>query len=72
MAESHSVQRCRWAAPTLFQKSPLWLQADEYPWSCGADGEMKPVVQTKACESCDRWASRAPSPEDGTPPVTER
>ena len=72
MSEPHNVQRCRWAEPTLFQKNPLWTAADEYPWSCRADGEPRPVEDTTVCATCGRWASRLPELVETAPPVAER
>jgi hypothetical protein len=57
MTEHHTVQRCRWAEPTLFQEGPLWTAAEDYPWSCHADGEPRPVADTQVCLTCGRWAS---------------
>jgi hypothetical protein len=55
MEKLRVVQRCRWAAPTLFLAHPLWIAAEEYPWSCRADGVPHPVEDTTACCVCDRW-----------------
>jgi len=56
MAESRRVQHCRWAQPTLFVAGPLWAAAEEYPWSCDADGEPRLIQDTAACRACGRWA----------------
>jgi hypothetical protein len=68
MAEPRKVQRCQWAEPTLFLANPFWTAADEYPWSCHADGVPRPVADTAACGTCSRWASRDPlmARRDGT------
>jgi hypothetical protein len=59
MKESRNVQRCRWAEPTLFLASPYWTSAEEYPWSCHADGAPPhPVEDTTDCAVCNRWATR--------------
>lgn len=61
MADSRTVQHCRWAEPTLFQDSPFWTAFEDYPWSCRADGVAKPVEDTERCATCGRWAPRDPS-----------
>jgi hypothetical protein len=69
MTDPHNVQHCRWAEPTLFQENPLWTAAEEYPWTCKADGEPKPVEDTGRCATCGRWAPRSPElvPQDAKP-----
>lgn len=56
MAEPHRVQHCRWAQPTLFLAPPLWTDAEDYPWSCDADGEPRLIEDTGVCLKCGRWA----------------
>ena len=70
MSEPHTVQRCRWAEPTLFQKPPLWTSAEDYPWSCQADGEPRAVADTLVCLTCGRWAAR--EFVEQAPPVAAR
>ncbi len=60
MADSHAVQRCRWAEPTLFQANPHWLAAEDSPWSCRIDQDLRPIEDTDACRSCARWAPIKP------------
>ena len=72
MSEPRTVQRCRWAEPTLFQKAPFWTAAEDYPWSCKADGESHPVVDTLVCKTCGRWAARDPKQADEAPPIEAR
>jgi hypothetical protein len=72
MSRPQTVQRCRWAEPTLFQKPPLWTAAEEYPWSCNADGEPRPVADTLICLTCGRWAARDPQFAADAPAVPER
>ena len=62
MTEPRNVQRCRWAEPTLFQESPIWTEAEDYPWSCKADGDPHVVEDTGVCATCGRWAPRGPEP----------
>lgn len=57
MADPRHVQHCRWAQPTLFVAGPLWTAAEEYPWSCDADGEPRLIEDTRVCQACGRWAS---------------
>jgi len=70
MTEPRNVQRCRWAEPTLFQDSPLWTEAEAYPWSCKADGDPRVVEDTTVCATCGRWAPRGP--EAAARPAAER
>ncbi|CAN5453670.1 hypothetical protein BH23ACI1_BH23ACI1_30280 [soil metagenome] len=72
MSDSHTVQRCRWAEPTLFQKHPLWTAAEDHPWSGNADGEARPVTDTLVCLTCGRWASGDPQAAEKAPPVDKR
>jgi hypothetical protein len=60
MTDLRNVQRCRWAEPTLSQEHPFWTAAEEYPWTCKADGEPRPVEDTTRCATCGRWAPRGP------------
>jgi hypothetical protein len=68
MAEPRHVQCCQWAEPTLFLANPFWTAAEDYPWSCHADGVPHPVEDTAACGACSRWALRDPrvAERDGT------
>jgi hypothetical protein len=59
MPDGHTIQRCRWAEPTLFLVNPLWTAAEDYPWSCHRDGTPHTVDDTTACRSCPRYESRA-------------
>jgi hypothetical protein len=70
--QPHTVQRCRWAEPTLFQKNPLWTAADQYPWTCLSSGEPRPVEDTAVCTTCGKWASRSPALVKDAPAVAER
>jgi hypothetical protein len=58
MTDGRTIQRCRWAEPTLFLASPLWTAAEDYPWSCSRDGAPHSVVDTASCRTCARWESR--------------
>jgi hypothetical protein len=60
MAEPRRVQRCQFAEPTLFLANPFWTAAEDYPWSCHADGVPRPVEDTAECSGCSRWVSRDP------------
>jgi hypothetical protein len=55
MADPRTVQYCRWAEPTLFVVHPYWTAAEEFPWSCHADGCPRPVEDTEKCCACGRW-----------------
>lgn len=64
MPDTHTIQGCRWAEPTLFLANPLWMAAETYPWSCRRDGLPKPVDDTGDCRTCGRWESRSPDRRD--------
>jgi hypothetical protein len=72
MSKPHTIQRCRWAEPTLFQDPPHWTAAEDYPWSCNAEGEPHPVIDTLVCLTCGRWAARDPQVAEGAPAAPER
>jgi hypothetical protein len=59
MSDPRQALRCRWAEPTLFLANPLWTAAEDYPWSCQADGLARPIEDTASCGVCTRWAARA-------------
>ena len=61
MSEPRNVQRCRWAEPTLFQETQVWMEAEDFPWSCKADGDPRVVEDTAVCTTCGRWAPRGPA-----------
>ena len=65
MSKPRDVQRCRWAEPTLFLANPLWTAAEEYPWSCHADGVPHPVEDTAGCSVCSRWVPILDKKNDG-------
>lgn len=58
MADPRTVQRCRWAEPTLLLEHPSWTEAEDFPWSCCADGDPQVVADTERCETCGRWVPR--------------
>jgi hypothetical protein len=64
MTDDRTIQRCRWAEPTLFLANPLWMAAEEYPWSCRRDGAPHTVADTTACRDCARWQARGDERRD--------
>ena len=58
MGIPHTVQTCRWADPTLLLENPLWMAAEDYPWSCHRDGDTRVLATTMVCHTCPRWESR--------------
>jgi hypothetical protein len=58
MPEVRTIQHCRWAEPTLLLADPLWMAAEEYPWSCRRDKRPHPIDDTAFCQTCPRWESR--------------
>lgn len=61
MAIPHTVQNCRWAEPTLLLENPLWMAAEDYPWSCRRDGDTRILATTTVCRACQRWELRESS-----------
>jgi hypothetical protein len=59
MADPYTIQRCRWAEPTVFLANPLWMAAEDYPWSCRRDRAPRTVEDTATCRTCQRWESRS-------------
>ena len=55
MQSLHGVNTCRWAAPTLSLRHPLWLDAEDRPWSCLRSGEAQPMASTDVCRTCPAW-----------------
>lgn len=64
MVEPRRVQHCRWAQPTLFLAPPLWTAAEDYPWSCDADGEPRLIEDTGVCLTCGRWVRAVDAKEE--------
>jgi hypothetical protein len=64
MADSRSVQHCRWAEATLFVVHPYWTAAEDYPWSCHADGFPRPVEDTGVCRICGRYLPKEEDEKD--------
>ena len=63
MAILHSVQTCRWGAPTLFLGWPLWYEASQYEWSCIRGTTARVLDDPAMCRTCLHW-SRAEDHED--------
>lgn len=62
----HTVQQCRWSEQTLYQPSPRWLDAWDYPWSCRTRTGTRLIEDTRTCAKCPRWVARdAPAAESG-------
>lgn len=61
MPDGQTIQRCRWAEPTVFQKTPLWAVAEDYPWTCRRESPPHTVEDTLACRTCPRWEQRTTS-----------
>lgn len=65
MDPTNTVQRCRWAIPTLDLPLPNWLEAWDRPWSCRGDGMLKTLESTHECRTCPRWEARTEPGEHG-------
>jgi hypothetical protein len=55
MQEKQQAGNCRWAMPTLFVPFPIWLEAEDFAWTCTRDAEPHPLLTTEPCENCPRW-----------------
>ena len=58
MPDARTIQRCRWAEPTMFLVDPLWAVAEDYSWSRRRDGEPHTVDDTTGCRDCPRFEPR--------------
>lgn len=58
MTDPRTVQRCRFAEPTLLAPEPIWTEAEAYPWTCRAEGPPHLVEDTARCATCGRWMPR--------------
>jgi hypothetical protein len=58
MPTTRIAPNCRWAEPTLFLQFPLWMAAEDYPWSCSRDGDHRMLATTTTCHTCRRWDAR--------------
>jgi hypothetical protein len=48
--------------PTLLLAPPLWLDADDRPWTCMRDDEPHELESTEVCRRCVRWEPRGEGP----------
>jgi hypothetical protein len=62
-APKRHAANCKWARPTLQEADPVWLLAEERPWTCVLDGVPRVLESTEACEDCPHW-----EPLEMTPP----
>ena len=58
MDDRSSVETCRWARLTVRLPYPLWLDAEDKPWSCMRDDAPRPLDDTDPCHECARWEPR--------------
>lgn len=49
---------CRWAALTLLQAYPMWLEAADRPWTCTRE-TPHPLDTTDQCVTCAHWEPRS-------------
>lgn len=54
-APGKHAANCRWARATLDEPTPIWLEADDRPWTCERDGVIRTLESTEACEDCPHW-----------------
>ena len=67
MIDPHTIQGCRWAEPTLFQDTPLWIASERFPWTCHVDGRPERVDDATLCRTCLLWTPRPPQPRIAAP-----
>ena len=60
--ERKTAASCRWAVPTLFLREPLWLDAQDYPWTCLRDDRPRPLATTEDCATCPYWEQLRAAP----------
>jgi len=51
----HGAATCLKATPTIFMPSPMWLRAEEAPWTCIRTAPPRLLHSTETCETCPRW-----------------
>ena len=54
---------CKWARPTIEVPSPVWLDAEQSPWTCVRTGTPIVLDSTEPCAACSHWAE-----DDGATP----
>ena len=54
----HCAANCHWATPTLFLRPPLWLDAEDCPWSCVRESAPRVLATTDVCAACPHWELR--------------
>ena len=57
-APKRHAANCKWARPTLQEPTPVWLAAEDRPWTCERDGTLRPLESTEACADCPHWTER--------------
>ena len=57
MKNQHAVTTCQWATLTLSLPYPLWLAAEDAPWSCARTPDARPLESTDACATCPKWTA---------------
>ena len=61
---TQQAANCKWARPTLQEPPPVWLEADDRPWTCERDGVLRTLESTEPCEDCPHWEGRAREKEE--------
>ena len=65
MRSLHGVTTCQWGTPTLSLPYPLWLAAEDRPWSCTRTSEMRALDLTDVCADCPQWTPVPAPPHCG-------
>lgn len=55
MTDQTSVETCRFARLTVRMPYPLWLEAEDKPWTCLRDDPPRTLDDTSVCHGCARW-----------------
>ncbi len=59
-APKKHAANCQWARPTLLEPNPVWLAAEDRPWTCERGGKARVLESTEICEECPLWAQHQP------------
>lgn len=57
-APKQHASNCKWARPTLQEPAPLWLEAEERPWTCERGLDPRVLETTESCAECPHWAEK--------------
>jgi hypothetical protein len=55
MTDPTSVATCRFARLTVRMPYPLWLEAEDKPWTCLREEPARPLDDASVCHECPHW-----------------